>query len=227
MDIKSEVRLQIERDLLALLSVLGISNPVASPVRRGGKTIHSSPGPERPMPTTATRTMPLIDALNRRDFQSWISQVSPDLRCDYPGAPGLDAPAARAYCESYLRRSPISTSRSAADRGRRHPGSRLGSHGYPRRPASDPYRRPARHRKARQGPRRRCIGTVLLEPDRAGRSSSAWRRHPPRPRRRGKLPLPAPFDRGVGDCPPRLLDRGQVHLEDPALEFPPATRSDG
>ena len=55
------------------------------------------------MPTTATRTMPLIDALNRRDFQSWISQVSPDLRCDYPGAPGLDAPAARAYCESYLR----------------------------------------------------------------------------------------------------------------------------
>lgn len=55
------------------------------------------------MPTTATRTMPLIDALNRRDFQSWTSQVSPDLRCDYPGAPGLDAPAARAYCESYLR----------------------------------------------------------------------------------------------------------------------------
>jgi ketosteroid isomerase-like protein len=47
--------------------------------------------------------MPLLNALNRRDFAPWASQVAPTLRSDYPGAPGLDAAAARAYNEQYLR----------------------------------------------------------------------------------------------------------------------------
>jgi ketosteroid isomerase-like protein len=55
------------------------------------------------MTTTATRRMPLIDALNQRDFGAWASRVAPDVRCDYPGASDLDAAAARAYCEAYLR----------------------------------------------------------------------------------------------------------------------------
>lgn len=55
------------------------------------------------MTATATRPMPLLDALNSRDFDPWASQVAPDLRSDYPGAPGLDAAAARAYNETYLR----------------------------------------------------------------------------------------------------------------------------
>lgn len=55
------------------------------------------------MPATATRPMPLLDALNQRDFGPWTLLAAPALRCDYPGAAGLDAAAARRYNETYLR----------------------------------------------------------------------------------------------------------------------------
>jgi hypothetical protein len=53
--------------------------------------------------TTATLTMPLIDALNRRNLDDWSALTTADCRSDYPSAPGMDKAAARAYNETYLR----------------------------------------------------------------------------------------------------------------------------
>lgn len=53
--------------------------------------------------TVATLGHALVDAFNRGSFEHWSARLASDYRADYPGASGLDATAARAFNEVFVR----------------------------------------------------------------------------------------------------------------------------